>query len=82
MAETFRTLKELAIANGTGPTSVTDSYAMFLSTGALGKPKEGARKKLGLEPLPQGGGDAVARLLGGAVGDAGVPASTSNEGVE
>ena len=63
MAETFRTLKELAIAQGAGPTSVTDSYAIFLETGTLGKPKEGARKKLGLEPLPLGGGDAVARLL-------------------
>ena len=64
MAETFRTLKELSIAEGTGPTSVTDSYALFLQTGMLGKPKEGARKKLGLEPLPAGGGDAVGRLIG------------------
>jgi hypothetical protein len=30
----------------------------------LGKPKEGARKKLGLDPLPAGGGDAVKRLMG------------------
>jgi heterodisulfide reductase subunit B/heterodisulfide reductase subunit C len=63
MAETFRKLKELSIATGTGPESVTQSYDMFLNTGTLGKPKEGARKKLGLDPLPTPGGDAVKRLL-------------------
>lgn len=63
MAETFRRLKELAIAAGTGPDSVRQSYELFLDTGALGKPKEGARKKLGLEPLPDNGGDAMRRLL-------------------
>ena len=63
MAETFRKLKELAIASGTGPESVTQSYQMFLETGSLGKPKDGARKKLGLEPLPANGGDAIARLM-------------------
>ncbi len=63
MAESFRTLKELAIAAGAGPSSVTDSYGVFLETGMLGKPKEGARKKLGLEPLPASGGDVIGRLL-------------------
>lgn len=82
MAETFRTLKELAIANGTGPTSVTDSYALFLETGALGKPKEGARKKLGLAPLPVGGGDAIARLLADDEGALIAPAPKDDEGVE
>jgi len=48
MAGTFRKLKELAIASGQGPESVTQSYQMFLETGSLGKPKDGARKKLGL----------------------------------
>jgi len=63
MAETFRKLKEIAIASGNGPESVTQSYEMFLTTGSLGKPKEGARKKLGLEPLPVSGGDAMKRLM-------------------
>ena len=63
MAETFRKLKELSIAAGAGPDSVAQSYQMFLETGSLGKPKEGARKKLGLEPLPASGGDAIARLM-------------------
>jgi hypothetical protein len=63
MAETFRRLKEIAIRQGSGPDSVRQSYEMFLDTGSLGKPKEGARKKLGLSPLPEGGGDAMARIM-------------------
>jgi len=63
MAETFRKLKEIAIGAGSGPESVTQSYEMFLETGVLGKPKEGARKKLGLDPLPTSGGDAMKRLM-------------------
>jgi heterodisulfide reductase subunit B len=63
MAETFRKLKELSIGAGTGPESVSAAYQEFLKTGMLGKPRESARKKLGLEPLPATGGDALARLL-------------------
>jgi heterodisulfide reductase subunit C len=69
MAETFRKLKEIAIAADAGPESVTQSYEMFLSSGTLGKPKEGARKKLGLDPLPVSGGDAMRRLMGGGADD-------------
>jgi heterodisulfide reductase subunit B len=64
MAETFRKLKELAIKRGKAPEGVPASYEMFMETGMLGKPKEGARKKLGLEPLPESGGDAVKRMMG------------------
>jgi heterodisulfide reductase subunit B len=64
MAETFRKLKELSIVRGKAPEGVPASYEMFMETGMLGKPKEGARKKLGLDPLPTGGGDAVKRLMG------------------
>lgn len=63
MAEVFRSLKELAIEREEGPESVREAYKTFLTTGALGKPRESARKKLGLEALPQGGGDVIARLL-------------------
>lgn len=63
MAETFRKLKELAMAAGHGPESVSAAYSEFLKSGVLGKPRESARKKLGLTPLPKTGGDAVARLL-------------------
>jgi heterodisulfide reductase subunit B len=63
MAEVFRKLKEISIERGTGPDSVRQSYEMFLDTGTLGKPKQGARKKLGLSPLPPDGGDAMARIM-------------------
>jgi hypothetical protein len=63
MAEVFRTLKELSLKKGSGPESVSASYRMFMETGTLGKPKEGARKMLGLDPLPPTGGDAVQRLM-------------------
>lgn len=64
MAETFRKLKELSLEAGTGPESVPASYKLFMETGTLGKPKESARKKLGLGPLPETGGDAIQRLIG------------------
>ena len=86
MTETFRTLKELAISEGRGPSSVTDSYAMFLETGTLGKPKEGARKRLGLDPLPATGGDAIAKLLANEEAEpaasAAASAASTDEGVE
>ena len=63
MAETFRKLKELALHAGAGPDSVAQTYRTFLEQGTLGAPKESARRKLGLGPLPASGGDAVARLL-------------------
>ena len=63
MAETFRRLKELAMASEHGNDAVATAYATFLSTGRLGAPKEGARKKLGLEPLPASGGESLARVL-------------------
>ncbi len=63
MAETFRKLKELSVQQGTGVPQVADAYATFLKTGSLGEPRESARKKLGLEPLPERGTDAVNALL-------------------
>jgi heterodisulfide reductase subunit B len=68
MADTFRKLKELAMAAGSGPESVSAAYQTFLKTGVLGTPKEGARKKLGLEPLPESGGESLARVLQRAEG--------------
>jgi heterodisulfide reductase subunit B len=65
MAETFRKLKELAMEAGHGPDSVAAAYDTFLKTGTLSKPKESARKKLGLDPLPASGGDILGRLLSG-----------------
>ena len=63
MAEVFRTLKELSVGRGRLPATVASAYASFLATGALGEVREGARAKLGLRPLPEGGGADLARLL-------------------
>jgi heterodisulfide reductase subunit B len=65
MAETFRKLKELAMEAGTGPDSVASAYQMFLKTGQLGSPKEGARRKLGLDPRPAADVQSLARVLAG-----------------
>jgi len=69
MAETFRKLKELAVEARTGPEPVASAYQTFLTTGRLGSPKEGARKKLGLDPLPASGGESLARVLADDEGD-------------
>ena len=69
MAETFRKLKELAAAEGKGPDSVEAAYGEFRNSGMLGKPRESARKKLGLEPLPESGGESLARVLAGDEGE-------------
>ncbi|KAF0206850.1 MAG: heterodisulfide reductase B/C [Actinobacteria bacterium] len=63
MADAFRKLKELAMEAGTGPEQVSAAYDTFRKTGMLGAPRESARKKLGLAPLPATGGEALARLL-------------------
>lgn len=69
MAGTFRTLKDLAMASGHGPDSVAAAYKQFLDTGTLGKPKESARKKLGLAPLPETGGDVLGRMFAEGEGE-------------
>jgi hypothetical protein len=63
MAEVFRKLKELAVHQGNVPDAVRFSYDMFVSTGSLGEPRESARTKLGLDPLPRRGGEELGRIL-------------------
>ena len=63
LAETLRVLKEHAAARDGQPDPVRSAYDMFASDGVLGKPRESARGKLGLPPLPEGGGEALARML-------------------
>ena len=63
MADTFRKLKGLATAEGKGPDAVSAAYATFRKTGMLGSPKESARRKLGLAPLPESGGESLSRVL-------------------
>ncbi len=63
MAEVFRRLKELALRKDKVPAQVLSAYETFLSTGALGEPRESQRKKLGLEPMPPRGHEALTRIL-------------------
>lgn len=63
MAEVFRKLKELAVGQENVPEAVRFSYEMFASTGSLGEPRESARAKLGLGPLPGRGGEELGRIL-------------------
>ena len=73
MADTMRVLKNLAMERGTGPQSVGDSYRVIVDDGLLGTPRENARKKLGLEPLPAYGKGSLADILAAM----GVPAVTA-----
>ena len=63
MAETFRSLKEIALREGPGPSPSPSPTRCSSTPGTLGEPKQGARKKLGLEPLPASGGDVVPRMM-------------------
>jgi len=80
------TLKRLAAADGHVPDAAAAAYDGFLETGVLGTPKERARTRLGLEPLPASDTEAVGRLLDrlgdgsggghdGRVGDCATPAT-------
>ena len=63
LAETLRIVKEHATAEGGQPEPVRQAYELFAGEGVLGKPRESARSKLGLPPLPESGGEALARML-------------------
>ena len=63
MAEVFRKLKELANEREKVPAAVRSAYEMFRATGSLGEPRESARARLGLAPLPARGGDDLERIL-------------------
>lgn len=69
MAEVFRTLKELALEKERVPEAVNFAYGTFMSTGLLGEPRESVRAKLGLEPLPETGGEELLRVLARRRGD-------------
>lgn len=64
LAETLRVLKEHAAARGGQPDPVRQAYETFAREGVLGKPRQSARTKLGLPPLPRScGAEALAGLL-------------------
>ena len=63
MANTMRILKNLGVARGLNPASVTESFEVVLKEGTLGKPRANARKKLGLGDAPASGEGALAEVL-------------------
>jgi heterodisulfide reductase subunit B len=66
MAEFFRRLKSLALEMAEAPGSVTAAWQLFLESGSLGEPRETARSRLGLSPLPSPGGEELRALLSAA----------------
>ncbi|MFA4965092.1 MAG: heterodisulfide reductase-related iron-sulfur binding cluster [Thermoleophilia bacterium] len=63
LAETLRAVKERAAAQGGQPEALRQAFELFAAEGVLGKPRQAARGKLGLPPLPPTDGAALARLL-------------------
>lgn len=66
MADTMRILKNLGVERGISPEGVTKSYQQIVDDGLLGAPRESARKKLGLTPLPGYGKGSLAEILAAA----------------
>ena len=63
MAEVFQRLKLLAQEEGKVPVAVLSNYRTFAETGMLGTPRQSAREKLGLSPLPVDGSAELRTLL-------------------
>jgi len=63
LAETLRVLKEYAAARDQQPATLHQAYDAYNRDGVLGRPRDGARRKLGLPSLPPGGGDALRQML-------------------
>lgn len=63
MAEVFQRLKLLAQEEGKVPVAVLSNYRTFVETGMLGTPRQSAREKLGLSPLPVDGSAELRTLL-------------------
>jgi heterodisulfide reductase subunit B/heterodisulfide reductase subunit C len=63
LADSMRTLKELAAERGERPEQIEAAYDLFLREGTLGTARESARRKLDLPPLPPSGGEDLQRLL-------------------
>ena len=63
MAETFRTLKELAMGPGSRPGAVRPPTTSSWRRACSASRKESARRSWACAPLPASGGDALARLF-------------------
>lgn len=63
MMKVFKEAKRMALAGGVAPAETRQGIEMFKKTGVLGKSRERARSKLGLEPVRGAGTDDLKRLL-------------------
>ncbi|MBN1289701.1 MAG: 4Fe-4S dicluster domain-containing protein, partial [Actinobacteria bacterium] len=63
MMKVFKEAKRLAMDKGVLPPETRQGIDMFQKTGMLGKPRERARSKLGLDKFESTGGEELARLL-------------------
>jgi heterodisulfide reductase subunit B len=63
LAEPMRQLKELGAQRGVQPEQLRQAFEQFAREGTLGKPRESARRKLGLPALQPNGGEALSELL-------------------
>ncbi|HUW66157.1 MAG TPA: heterodisulfide reductase-related iron-sulfur binding cluster, partial [Spirochaetia bacterium] len=64
MEKVFEALKHLALERGTAPAPIKGGVDLFAKSGRLAEPDVRSRKKLGLPPLPDGGGAELRKLLG------------------
>lgn len=63
MMQVFKQAKRMAIEKGIVPPETKQGIEMFRATGVLGTSRERARKKLGLDDIPESGGEELSALL-------------------
>ena len=63
MEKVFTVLKHLAMERGVAPAPIKGAAELFARSGRLAEPDARSRKKLGLPPLPEGGGADLRRLF-------------------
>lgn len=63
MVKVIKEAKRAALQRGLGPAETVQGIAMFQESGVLGKSRERARAKLGLDPVARPGSGELAELL-------------------
>jgi len=70
MLDIFRVAKRLAMEEGTAPAATQEGVTAFRRTGRLVEGAASRRKRLGLPPLPESGGEELVRMLDAVSPDA------------
>ena len=63
MMKVFKEAKRMALARGVAPPETRQGIDMFKKTAVLGKSRERARAKLGLDPVAESGASELSKLL-------------------